>query len=129
MSYEAVIDAYAWIEYFMGSQKGEKTRTYIESGKSATPIIVIAELSDKYKREGWSTWATDLDFILTNSKIAELSIKIASDAGHTKNVMRKEKSNFGLADAIILETARTLNTKVLTGDPHFHGLEEAIFLS
>ncbi len=128
MRYEAVIDAYAWIEYFRGSQKGENARTYIESGRTATPIIVIAELSDKYERESWGTWTTDLDFILSNSKIAELSIEIASNAGHTKNVMRKEKADFGIADAIILETARALNTKVLTGDPHFHGLEEAIFL-
>ncbi len=128
MKYDAVVDAYAWIEYFRGSQKGETARSYIEGGKTATPIIVIAELSDKYEREDWKTWETDLDFVLSNSAVAELSVEIASKAGRTKNTMRKQQPDFGIADAIILETAHALNTQVLTGDKHFAGLKEAIFL-
>ena len=42
--------------------------------------------------------------------------------------MRKKHENFGLADAIILETARTLNAKVLTGDRHFRAVKEARLL-
>ncbi len=128
MRYDAVVDAYAWIEYFRGSRKGEKVKAYIEGGRTATPVIVIAELADKYVREGLGAWKTDLDYILSNSTIAELSVEIASKAGHTKNAMRKEQAGFGIADAIILETARAFKTKVLTGDPHFRGLKEAIFL-
>jgi hypothetical protein len=43
MSYEAVVDAYAWIEYFWESEKGERTRAYIEGGRAVTPKIVISK--------------------------------------------------------------------------------------
>ncbi|MCW3133680.1 MAG: hypothetical protein N2V78_05060 [Methanophagales archaeon] len=31
MSYDAVIDSYAWIEYFKGSGSGRRAEKYIES--------------------------------------------------------------------------------------------------
>ena len=52
MSCDAVIDSYAWIEYFKGTESGKRAEGYIEAGNCATPTIVLAELSDKYHREG-----------------------------------------------------------------------------
>jgi predicted nucleic acid-binding protein len=40
--------------------------------------------------------------------------------------MRKIERDFGLADAYVLVTARRLRSKVLTGDPHFRGVKEAV---
>ena len=51
MSYKYVIDSYAWIEYFRGTRAGAKARRYIKEENSATPTIVIAELSRKLLRE------------------------------------------------------------------------------
>jgi len=42
--------------------------------------------------------------------------------------VRKEHKDFSLIDAIILSTARANNSKLLTGDRHFKGLNETIFL-
>jgi predicted nucleic acid-binding protein len=42
--------------------------------------------------------------------------------------MRKTEKDFGLADAYVLATARQLKSKVLTGDPHFKNLKEAVML-
>lgn len=43
--------------------------------------------------------------------------------------MRKTMRDFGLADAYILAAARKLDAKVLTGDKHFEGVKEAVFIS
>jgi predicted nucleic acid-binding protein len=128
MGYEAVVDSYSWVEYFRGSKKGRKARRMIEGGNTCTPTIVIAELSSKYHRENPDLWAGVVDFILSTSAVVDLSFQIAAEAGKTRNEMRKVKRGFGMADAILLETARAYGSKVLTGDRHFKGLEEAIYI-
>jgi predicted nucleic acid-binding protein len=128
MTFDCVFDSYAWIEYFRGSKKGEKVKNFVESKKGVTPIIVIAELSAKYHKEGWDFWDKDLQFIMSKSVIFDLTLEIASSAGKTRKDLRKEKPNFGLADAIILETGKSINAPVLTGDPHFKGLSNTIFI-
>lgn len=128
MSYKGVLDSYAWIEYFRGSDIGKKVKKYIENKKSYTPIIVIAELSAKYNREGWEFWEEDLQFILAKSIISELTLEIAVNAGETRNKIRKKKKGFGLADAIIFETGREVNAPVITGDPHFIGLNNVVYI-
>ena len=61
MSYEYVIDSYAWVEYFRGSSEGKTAQKYIEHENCATSSVTIAELSEKYKRENktafWSVEA------------------------------------------------------------------------
>jgi predicted nucleic acid-binding protein len=42
--------------------------------------------------------------------------------------MRKTQKDIGLADAYILATARKLKSKILTGDPHFQDVKEAIII-
>jgi predicted nucleic acid-binding protein len=128
MKYEAVVDSYAWIEYFRGSGKGMKAKPIIESGKTCTPTIVLAELSSKYHMERPGQWAEAYDFILSTSAVVDLTLRIATEAGKTRNEMRKHKKGFGMADAIILVTARTYGSKVLSGDRHFKGLPEVIYI-
>jgi len=123
-----VVDSYAWIEYFQGSEYGKKAKKYIENGNCATPTIVLAELSDKYHREGWKFWEKDLRFIVSKTKIIGLTKEIAIKAGEAKKKMRKNHPNFGLADAIIFETAKSENASVLTGDEHFKGVESVIYI-
>lgn len=126
MSSKYVIDSYAWIEYFQGTLKGKTARQFIESGLAVTPTIVIAELSDKYNREGWVTFENDLGYVKTISEITQVDINIAVLAGEIKNKMRATEKNFSLNDGVILATAYTLGAKVVSGDPHFSKLAEAI---
>jgi len=42
--------------------------------------------------------------------------------------MRKTERGFGLADVYVLAVARKLRAKVLTGDPYFKGVKEAIMV-
>ena len=47
MVYDYIIDSYAWVEYFKGSEQGESAKDFIENKNSATSVITIAELSEK----------------------------------------------------------------------------------
>ena len=134
MSYKYVIDAYAWIEYFRGSKSGEIVKKYVESEDSATPTIVVSEISRKLLREielGNETHEgrlKRLEFIRATSQIVNLDFEIAAKAGAVDVEMKKKVKGWGLADSIILCTARTAKGKVVTGDQHFKGLEETIFI-
>lgn len=117
-----VVDSYAWVEYADGSTEGERARRYIE-GEAAlfTPAVVVAELSDRAmrtdRRTGWNE--TLYPFVSRNTSIVPLDAKIADRAGETKWELRESSPQAGLADAIVLATAREHDGRVLTGDPDF----------
>jgi predicted nucleic acid-binding protein len=90
--------------------------------------FVLAELSDKYHREGLTFWEQDLEFIMSVTEILDLTKEIAIKVGKTKKMMRKNHPNFGLADTIIYETAQSENVPVLTGDEHFKDVKNVIYI-
>ena len=118
---EIVVDSYAWIEYFRGSAEGKKAERIIDGNfRLLTPAIVIAELSDKYRRSGASEeWENEkFVYIGIKSEIVKLDEDIADLAGKIKTEKRQVYPDFGLGDAVILATAKKLNARVLTGDKH-----------
>jgi len=134
MTCRYVIDAYAWIEYFKASVSGETAKKYIESKNSATPTIVISEISRFLQREIELGNESDegrlkrLEFIRATSQIVDLDFDTAADAGKTNVVMKKQAKGWGLADSIVLCTARNDEGKVVTGDEHFRELPDVIFI-
>jgi len=118
-----VIDSFAWFEYFAGSTAGAKARLFIESGKSLTPTIVIAELTEKYRREKM-VFAPDRDFILGKTRLISLDSGIAEKAGIINRERKKAVKCWGLADSIVLATAREHDAKIVTGDEHFRDLTD-----
>jgi predicted nucleic acid-binding protein len=42
--------------------------------------------------------------------------------------MRQTKKDFGIADAFVLATASKLRAKIVTGDPHFKDLDNAVMI-
>lgn len=127
MSDSFVLDAFAWVEYFLGSERGEKVKGFIEGSKCITPTIVIAELSAKYSSEG-KDFANKLKFIKFNTNVAVLNDEIAALSGKLKIEQRKTKKEFGMADSIIYATAIVYNAKIITGDPHFNNIKEAVMI-
>ena len=127
MDEKYVIDSFAWIEYFLGTKKGEKVAQYIASKNAITPTIVIAELSAKYSKDG-KDFSDKLKFIKFNTSIAILNDEIAEFSGRIRTKERKKKSTFGMADAIIYATALKLKAKIVTGDPHFNDIGEVILI-
>ncbi|MBI2675565.1 MAG: PIN domain-containing protein [Candidatus Aenigmarchaeota archaeon] len=115
-----VIDTYAWIEYFNGTQQGSNAKEYIEGGHDiSVPSLVLAELADSFHqgRVGME-WEAILRFILVKCSVIELSPEIAFEAARIEKAKRPKHHDFSLADGIILATARKTGSILVTGDEH-----------
>jgi len=126
-----IIDSYAWLEYFMGTVAGEKARKIIDSNvdEKLTPTICLAETYAKVLRvESIEKAELQRAFIKTRSALVSLTEEVAVEAAKIDVEMKKKFTRWGLADSIILGTARKKKAKVLTGDEHFLNLEETVFI-
>ena len=128
MASEYVIDSYAWIEYFRGTESGKKVRSYVEGESAATSVLTLAELREKYLREKWLTFSEDVAYISSRTSLTQVDREIAILAGEINHRRKAEKKGWGMADSLILATARVTSAKVVTGDRHFEGLPDAILV-
>lgn len=129
MSEKYLIDAYAWIEYLIGSKAGEKVRAILDAENSEiyTCAVTVAEVISKIAREG-QNFEVAYDVLTSNSQVVCVDEEISKKTGLLHSQMRETAKDFGLADAYVLAIAREIGAKVLTGDPHFKGVKEAIFI-
>jgi predicted nucleic acid-binding protein len=125
-----VIDSYAWIEYFMGTEAGEKAKPIIESSEEKiTPTICLAEVYAKtLKVENEELAEKERAFIKEKSALATLDELIAVECAKVQNKMKKEVNEWGLADSIVYATALLKKAEVVTGDKHFKRLKNVIFI-
>lgn len=132
----AIVDSFAWIEFLAGSEKEGQVREILAGSEEViTPDIVLAEVARKLSRDGVSRAIVrrKVTDISTLSQVTPISIEVAvgvyeADLELRRNAKSRGLSSPGLSDAVILTTARILRGKVLTGDPHFHGLPETTWL-
>jgi len=129
MNEKYVIDAYAWIEYLIGSKAGNKVKSALEEENNEiyTCAVTVAEVISKTAREG-RNFKTAYDILVSNSHVVDVDEEISKEAGMLHAEMRKTKRDFGLADAYVLAVARRIKSKVLTGDIHFKGVKEATLI-
>jgi predicted nucleic acid-binding protein len=129
MSNKYVVDAYAWIEYLIGSRAGETVKSLLdrERTETYTCVVTLAEVVSKVAREGADAEIA-YDILLSNSEVVNADATLSKDAGMLHAALRKSIPDFGLADAYVLALARRIKAKVLTGDPHFRNIKEAILL-
>lgn len=129
MNEKYVLDAYAWIEYLIGSKAGNKFESFLEdpTNEIYTCAVTIAEVISKTKREG-RNFEVAYEIIVSNSKVVDVDEEISKDAGILHAEMRKINPDFGLADSYVLAVARRIRSKVLTGDLHFQGVKEALLM-
>jgi predicted nucleic acid-binding protein len=131
------VDSYAWIEIFLGTAKGERTRQLISKAEEIrTPDIVLAEISRKYYREHLEakTVRARLETITSTTIVTGIDTNLALQARTTylelvKKAKLEHLSTPSLFDAIVLATAREYDSNVVTGDEHFRDLPETILLN
>jgi predicted nucleic acid-binding protein len=130
-----VFDSYAWIEYFSATSAGKKVDEIIKECKDVyTPSIVVAEIKRKLLREmheqkaSFTSGDKIIEFIRLNSFIVDLDSDLAEKAAEITYEMSAERKGFGLADGIVLATANKLDSKIVTGDNHFRGMDNVVFL-
>ena len=133
-SRRSVIDTFAWVEYLLGSRKGAMARERIESPGALTPSIVVLELTRWYLREveagrrRESELQDQLSFVGTATEVVQLDAPLARRAGELDFLMKKRIKGWPVADSIIYATAKSRSAEVVTGDPHFKGLDDVYFL-
>jgi predicted nucleic acid-binding protein len=131
-----VIDSYAWIELFLGSNKGQKVKEALEAADQLyTPDVVLAEIARKYHREGFeeAVIKSRLEQIAAVSNIFCLDPESALESAACykalqENASKSKLATPGLFDAIILAAGRVLHAKILTSDLHFKDLAETMWI-
>ena len=124
-----VIDAYAWIEYLEGSEKGKKVAEILEDNFNEifTSTSTIAEVVSKTMRENKDAKIA-LIHINNLSTILGVTQDISILAGQIHFETKKKDKDFGMLDAFVAATAISINAKILTGDKHFKNFKQAVFI-
>jgi predicted nucleic acid-binding protein len=124
-----IIDAYAWVEYFEGSGMGEKVKSIIENprNKIITNLVTIAELASFFERKQ-KNFEEAKEIIESYSSFQAIKYEFAQEVGKLHAKTKKARRHIGLADTFVLQTARKLRGKVVTGDEDFRGLKEAVMI-
>ena len=121
-----LLDTYAWIEFFNGTEKGVKVKQLLKEKACFTSAICLAELSEWIERNNIDR-NSKMNAVKNLSSIIGLDQQTLELAGILKIKKRKTAKGFGLIDAIILATAKQYRLKIVTGDKHFKE-ENAILL-
>jgi predicted nucleic acid-binding protein len=124
-----IIDAWAWIEYLIGSDYGSKISLIIENEKNEifTCSLTIAEVISMIKREK-KDYELAYKSILSLSQICNITPELSKEAGLIHPDIKKKMRDFGLADVFILVTAKMLNSQIVTGDEHFKNFKNVVFI-
>ncbi|MBI5392537.1 type II toxin-antitoxin system VapC family toxin [Candidatus Woesearchaeota archaeon] len=119
-----MIDSWAWIEYFKGTQYGRKIIPYLDSEEEIIiSSINIAEVYHFLLKNNIKQITAHIEFMTSTAFTVQLTTEIACNAA--KNKFEKK---LGMADAIVLSTAQYHNAKIITGDNDFKKLEKVIFI-
>jgi len=116
-----LIDSWLWIEYLKDTRHADDLEERAAGDEQLLiSAITIAEVQLYIRRE---KLAVDLDEFFSKVTIIPVSASIAMLAAGLKL-----KYKLGLADAIILATAREHGAILVTGDPHFKGMKDVVCL-
>ena len=119
-----LIDTWTWIEYWKGANKkaiqiiDESTEPFMVSS------ITIAEVAQIYRQRDKRLVTVRTDDVAARAEVVPVTFEIARLAGQLRNT----EIDGGIADAIILATARLTSSKIVTGDQHFKGKKSVVYL-
>ena len=124
-----IIDAYAWIEYFDGTDLGLKVKEFLDNDSNIiiTNSITITEVISKAKRKNKDVESI-YKMMTTLSNIYNINSELAKEAGIFHAEIKAKNRHFSIADCFVLLTAKKLNARVVTGDEDFRNLKEAIMI-
>ena len=119
-----LIDSWAWIEYINGSQVGKKVQEFMDGNDECiVSTINIAEVYKKLLADLPKEANVIIGKILQIAFVIPLNTEIALHAGRIKH-----EKKMGMADAIVLATARLHNAKIVTGDSDFKKENDVIYI-
>ncbi|MCK4444504.1 MAG: type II toxin-antitoxin system VapC family toxin [Thermoplasmata archaeon] len=120
-----LIDSWVWIEYWSKGPHAKEAREHIESRDEAyVSTINLAEiyrwvLASYDEKKAENAIATVLRRCYAVAVVIDTAIEAAKI---------RHRRQWGLGDSIIYATAKSLGAKVVTGDPHFKEVKDAMFI-
>jgi predicted nucleic acid-binding protein len=131
------IDTFAWVELIRGGRQAARAREAVEQADLClTPSIVLAEVAAVCVRDGLADEIIreELGAIRETCEIVPIDVSIAMAAAHLAEQLRRNARTRGLplpglADGLVLATARASHSSLLTGDLHFRDCPETVWLA
>ena len=121
-----LIDSYGWLEYFLEGPLAEKYARYIEETNEEnylTPTIVVYEVYKRIRSIQGEQSALEAYAQITRTKIVELTSQIAIEAAEISL-----STSLGMADSLIVATARIYKAQIVTSDKHLKDFKETKFI-
>lgn len=130
-----LVDTYAWIEYFIGSEAGRVVKRIVDEtpkNQLLTPAPALGELSAHAAKAG-KDFDAMYNSVLADSEIVDVSVEDWINAGKRREVLRATVREIGLIDALLVVVNERLkqkhgSSKIITGDKHFRNLRDVIFI-
>jgi predicted nucleic acid-binding protein len=121
-----VIDTWVWVEYYLGEDS--RVNEYIENDSLDlfTSTITLTEMI-KFLHQNHGT-LENIRQVISEIGIRSLVIPVTEDIAILAGEFRNDGFKGGIADTISLATARSGGHKVVTGDPHFKEVSDAVFI-
>ena len=121
-----LIDSHGWLEYFLEGPLADKYAKYVEESNEdnyITPTIVVYEVYKRIRCIQGEQSALEAYSQLSRTRIVELTSEIALEAAEISLA-----SDLGMADSMVLATAKAFNAEVLTSDKHLKDFKECKFI-
>jgi len=122
-----LIDSYGWIEYFADGPLAESYAPYVEKAdaeNTVTPAVVVYEVYKKIKNAKGEQKALEAYAQMSRTKIVEPTSVLALKAADISIAL-----NLGMADSIILATAKEHNAQIITSDQHLKSQKQVKHIS
>jgi len=125
-----VVDSFAWVEYLAATPLGAKVRGIVEDegNEIFTSALSVSEIVSRAHREGRGGRRVG-ELVEGASVVVPMDFTLAVSTGLVHAEVRRKVRDFPYGDAAVLAAAKRLRARILTGDPHFRGMENVEFLA
>jgi predicted nucleic acid-binding protein len=122
-----LIDSYGWIEYFGEGPLADSYAAFVEKADekgTVTPTVVIYEVYRRIKSLRGEEKALEAYAQMSQTKIVDLTSSLCLEAANISMNL-----NLGMADSIIVATAKAYNAQIITSDEHLKKIDKVKFIN
>ncbi|HEX4919818.1 MAG TPA: type II toxin-antitoxin system VapC family toxin [Candidatus Bathyarchaeia archaeon] len=120
-----LIDSWTWIEYWRGGPHSAQAAKYVEGSEMAlaSTVNITETFFWVLRHYGEEKAGEKRETLRKRCFLVSVDEAIAVEAARLKHSLKTS-----LADSVILATARSRDAKVVTGDPDFKKIPDAIYI-
>ncbi len=122
-----LLDTSAWIELFIGTERGRKVERLLAAERCYTGISTLSDIVNWALKERLEPNAF-IDMVEKTSIVIRLDKEMAVLAGRLNLERKKTEKKWGMLDSFILATSLRYDLRILTKDLDFKGIPSADIL-